>query len=309
MKALSYSKNTIELYSRAINNFIEYSLQYQDEVTLAEVKSIYITGYLAYLDNEAKLNGVKIKNGNHLSKSTKQTYLKAIRGFFTFISDNNDELYTFERFFKNIKVADSSKVEEKLIYLSEDEIGRLLNQLMKDKKTKSDYGSYRDSLLVKLMLYGGLRISEALGVCLDNFKEGQGDNMYSIHIYGKGGKDQIAYINKTVIENELDYFINEADLNISDPIMKTGSGLPLRRDNSLQIVNSIYKRAMIPKTGLHILRHTLAMRLTKEDVNPIVIQKILRHSNLNTTTIYAKATEESVEKALCPILGSLGGVK
>jgi integrase/recombinase XerD len=308
MRALSYSNNTLELYSRVIDSFIEYSLQYQDEMKLIEIKSIYITSYLAYLENEAKLNGRKVKNNNYLSKSTKQTYLKAIKGLFTFISDNNDELYTFERFFKNIKISDSSKVEEKLVYLSEHEIGLLVNQLEKDKRTKGDYGSYRDSLLVKLMLYGGLRISEALGVRLENFKDSHGD-MYSIDIYGKGGKEQIAYIGKKTIEDDLDYFMNIERLSNKDLIMKTDGNLPLRRDNALTIVNRIYKRAGVMKTGLHILRHTLAMRLTKRDVNPVVIKKILRHSNLNTTAIYAKATEESVEKALCPIFSNSGGEK
>ncbi|EAK1995402.1 integrase, partial [Campylobacter jejuni] len=50
--------------------------------------------------------------------------------------------------------------------------------------------------------------------------------------------------------------------------------------------------------GLHLLRHTLAMRLTAKGTNLVVIQKILRHANLNTTTIYAKATNDTIKTAL-----------
>ena len=296
--ALSYSQNTVKLYERAINTFIEYSLQYQEEMKLSDIKSIYFTGYLAFLEEEARLNGKRAKNGNYLSKSTKQTYLKAIKNFFTFISDNNDELFTFDRYFKNIKVADSSKTEEKLVYLTEDEIGWLLNTLERTKAKKDDYNSYRNALLIKLMLYGGLRISEALNISLGNFTSGQDEAIYNIEIYGKGGKEQIGYITKKPIDDELDYFKSVAKLDEDELIMKTRGGKQLDRTNAYQIVNRIYKKAGIRKEGLHLLRHTLAMRLTQRGVSLVVIKKILRHSNIATTTIYSKSTSEAVADAI-----------
>ena len=297
IKALSYSLNTIELYSRAIDQFIEYSLQHQDEITMRDVKSIYITSFLSYLEDEARLKGKKIKNGLYLSKSTKTTYLKAIKGFFTFISDNNNDLYTYDRYFKNIKVADSSKSEEKIIYLTEEEIGRLLNVLERENSKKGTYGTYRNSLLIKLLLYAGLRISEALQLKIDNFREGEDAKIYKIDIYGKGGKNQAAFIFKNHIEEELEYFKNI--LENSDLIMKTKNGNIWNRSNAFEVVNNLYIKAQIyNKSGLHLLRHTLAMRLTQRDVNPIIIMKILRHSNIATTTIYAKATEESINNVI-----------
>lgn len=291
--ALSYSPNTIELYSRAINQFIEYSLQYQEEVTMRDIKSIYITSFLSHLEEEARFAGKKIKNGMYLSKSTKSTYLKAVKGFFSFISDNNDDLYTYDRYFKNIKVADSSKSEEKIIYLTEDEIGRLLNVLEKEISKKGTYGAFRNSFLVKLLLYAGLRISEALHLKIDDFKEGEDVKIYKINIYGKGGKTQAAFILKSHIEEELEYFKNI--LEGSNFIMQTKNGNKWNRSNAFEVVNNLYLKAQIyNKKGLHLLRHTLAMRLTLRNVNPIVIKKILRHSNIATTTVYARATEESI---------------
>ena len=296
--ALTYSNNTLELYNRAIDMFIEYSRQYQDEIKLSEINSVYITGYIAFLEDNAKKSGKKRKNDYFLSKSTKQTYLKAVKNFFTFISDNNDDLYTFERRFGKIRIADTSKMEEKLVYLNESEIERLLNTLEREKAKKGDYNSYRNSLLIKLMLYAGLRISEALGVRLGDFTNSEDPEIFNIEIYGKGGKEQTAYIPKATIEEELDYFADAAALGEDDPIMRTGGGGLLNRSNAYRIVNRIYKRAGIRKKGLHLLRHTLAMRLTQRGVNPLVVKKILRHSNIASTTIYAKATENTVADAL-----------
>ncbi|WP_187648731.1 tyrosine-type recombinase/integrase [Nitrosophilus labii] len=297
IKGLSYSNNTIQLYNRAIEQFIEYSRGFQDEMTIKDVKGAYITGYLAYIDDIAKISGKKSLSGKGLSKSTKQTYLKAIRGFFIFISDNNDDLYTFERYLKNIRIADSSKKEEKMEYLTEEEVGRLLSTLEREKAKKDNYNIYRNALLIKLMLYAGLRISEALKMKIGDFEDID-DKTYRIRLEAKGGKEQFAYIGKNLIEDELEYFKKIAELKKNEPIMITRRGKLLNRQNAFKIVNRIYRQANIFKQGLHLLRHTLAMRLTKRGVDPIRIQKILRHSNINTTLIYARAEERDIIESL-----------
>ncbi len=299
MNTQDYSKNTLDLYGRTINQFIEYSLSYQDEMLLMDIRSNYFAGFINYLEEEARLKGRKQNRaGKYLAKSTKDAYMKAIKGYFTYITDNNDELYTFDRYFRNIKQRDRSKQEEKMKYLTEDEVEKLLNTLERAKAKKGDYNSYRNSLLVKLMLYGGLRISEALSIRLEDFEVGQDKDMYHINVYGKGGKYQTAYIAKTTIDSELEYFREVEKLQGDDIVMRTKNATQLDRVSASTIVNRIYTQAGIAKKGLHILRHTLAMRLTQRDVNPIVIKKILRHSNIATTTVYAKATNKSVADAL-----------
>jgi len=294
--ALSYSNNTISLYNRAIDQFYEYVLSNRDDMELRKINSIYITNFLAYLEDEARVRGKKVVNGSYLSKSTKNTYLKAVKSLFSFISDNNDDLYTFDRFFKKIKIADSSQLEDKLVYLSEDEIDRLLDVIEKYKNEKGRYKDFRNALLVKLLLNSGLRISEALNLSLSDFKDSEYDNVYSIDIYAKGGKKQIAYILKDNIDDELAYFRDDIKIDEDSKIMVSGvtNIKQWNRSSAFVVVNNLYKEVGIKKRGLHLLRHTLAMRLTKRDVNPIIIKKILRHSNIATTTIYAKATVGSV---------------
>ncbi|EGJ6988906.1 tyrosine-type recombinase/integrase, partial [Campylobacter upsaliensis] len=75
-------------------------------------------------------------------------------------------------------------------------------------------------------------------------------------------------------------------------------GKLLNRSNAFIIVNRIYVKALISKKGLHLLRHSLAMKLISQNINLVVIQKILRHASMQTTTIYAKANSEMVRKAL-----------
>ena len=145
------------------------------------------------------------------------------------------------------------------------------------------------------MLYAGLRISEALNVILDDFSL-ENENMFKISIIGKGVKEQYAYIKKDLIQEELEFFYE--NIKPDELIMKTKNNAKLDRSSAFIIVNRIYEKAFIRKQGLHLLRHTLAMRLTERGVNLVVIQKILRHTDIKTTTIYAKVTTKSIDEAL-----------
>lgn len=294
--SLSYSNNTIELYNRAILMYIDYMHEYQDETAINEIKSIHITGFLGWLEEEAKNRGKRFINGAYLSKSTKDTYLKAIRAIFAFISDNNDDLFTFDRIFKNLKITSDTRAEDKIEYLNEFEVNQLLSVLDRGKR-RDTYNSYRDSLLVKLMLFAGLRITESLGIRLCDFTQ-YDDSTYEISIFAKGGKNQTAYIDSRVIEDELVYFRRVANLQDDQHIIITGSGKRMTRQGAFQIVNNIYKRGGIKKDGLHLLRHTFAMRMKLRGVDIVDIKDALRHSSINTTMIYAKATKQSVINAV-----------
>ncbi|EDP6920731.1 tyrosine-type recombinase/integrase [Campylobacter upsaliensis] len=291
-KALNYSNNTIMLYERVLNEFREYSLDFQDEIEFKEIKSAYILNFLRYLETKSKNINKK------LSKKTKLTYLRVIASFFTFINENNEDLFEFSFNFSKLNTR-NEKREEKLEYLNDDEIQRLINVLEKQKIKKDDYASFRNAFLIKLMLYAGLRISEALRVRLCDFSEDEED-MLKIRIFAKGAKEQFAYVKKDYIDDELDYF--KEHLKEQDYIMQTNTGKLLNRSNAFIIINRIYAKALINKKGLHLLRHSLAMKLTSQNINLVVIQKILRHASMQTTTIYAKANSEMVRKAL----GNLG---
>lgn len=295
IKTLNYSKNTILLYNRVINEFIEYSREFQDEMSVKDIKTTYIVAFLQFLDEKAYKSAKKLKNRVTLSKSSKNSYMRVMRSFFAFITENNDEGYAFDFAFKKMRI-DYSKSEEKLVYLNEDEIFRLSELIERQKAKKRDYNSYRNALLIKLMLHAGLRISEALGVRLKDFSTQ--DEVLCIKILAKGGKEQNAYIDKAKIADELDYFSSTAKLNFDELIMKTQNHTPLNRTSAFIIINRLYDKALIKKRGLHLLRHTLAMRLTQRGVSVLVIQKILRHSNIATTTIYAKATPQNIANAL-----------
>lgn len=77
----------------------------------------------------------------------------------------------------------------------------------------------------------------------------------------------------------MSYFINITFLKDDDFIMVTKHNRQFTRQNTFEIINKIYKNTGIKKKGgVHLLRHTFTMRLTKKGVNPLIIKKALRYS-------------------------------
>ncbi|EAJ4048546.1 hypothetical protein C2582_06405, partial [Campylobacter jejuni] len=67
----SYSNNTFLLYRRILLEFVEYSLDYQDEMQINDIKTTFLVNFLNYLENNSK-------NGNKLSKKNKNNLFESI---------------------------------------------------------------------------------------------------------------------------------------------------------------------------------------------------------------------------------------
>ena len=76
------------------------------------------------------------------------------------------------------------------------------------------------------------------------------------------------------------------------------SSNPIQRNNFYVGVKTLMQKASVPKKGLHIFRHTCAMQLYRKTHDILVIKKKLRHSNIQTTMIYAYAEKSDIAEAM-----------
>jgi len=295
IRSQSYSKNTIEVYKYSIIVFCEYILEEHQENTIKDINAIVISGYFNFLEDLARKRGANVNiEGNYLLSTTKEAYIRGVRSFFRFISNNNNEQYDFIKYFKDIKIGKES--EAKREYLTDDESHRLIQYLEKKKSEKQNFLNYRNALLIKIMLFGGLRISEALGVKPKDFKKLEDEEVYEVKIFGKGGYRQNTHINADIIEEEMN-FIQSARKR-DEYIMVSGKGKQLNRSNVYKMVNTIYQKCLIDKRGLHTLRHSVAMKFMRSGVPITTTQKFLRQKSITSTQIYVKAETEDVIRAL-----------
>jgi len=79
---------------------------------------------------------------------------------------------------------------------------------------------------------------------------------------------------------------------------------PLEQEISPNVVRyairQAYKRAGLPYTRAHLLRHTMANRLLNKGNSLKEVADILRHRSLNTTMIYAKLDSRNLVKVALP---------
>lgn len=279
MKVLGYANNTIRMYMNELDYFINFCVKYDGEIDFTEINRPIILEALNYREKQSK--------DGKISANTKEVFIKALKRLFAYIEDNIDDERNYMRMFKNIKVQKETKEKK---YLTDEEIGRLLDVLERKKKNPS-YTNFKNVLLIKLLLFGGLRINEALNLQIGDFEFGNGGSVYKVRVLGKGNKEGYVYIKKELIEDELNEIIRERK---SGHIFVTKSGRLMTSREARGAAERLYRKAKIFKHGLHMLRHTLAMKLVREGVDIVHIKKILRHSNIATTTVYAKSNEDSL---------------
>lgn len=304
MRHLKYkdaSKNTLEVYTRILHKLLEF-IEYQSlALILQDMRKEFFLDFIEYAEEHSK--------GDHFSKNTKQLYISVLKSFFIYISDNNDELYTFENEFKIS--TKSTKKMTKVKYLTDKEVTNVIEHLEDMKLNRGSYYDYIYSLGIKCMLYGGLRISEVLHLRLSDFAvsdllndNGQRD-IYELHLgETKSGEEQTALIKITNIFSELEYFKSLYGKNDYIFQSKTKNTL-IHRSNFYVSVKRIMQQLGLNKQGLHIYRHTCAMQLYRKSKDILVTKEKLRHSDIKTTMIYAQADKSDVAEAMRLISHSL----
>ena len=289
-EALGYSNNTIQSYSQQINRFINYCESRDDALNFADFKQMDLTLFFAWLDK----NSVSSANKKIIPKfKTKMTYFGTLSSFFSFISNNNDDLADFDKVFHKFKLKNNEPEKKAAEYFTDSEIEQIINYL---ESKKQNFTTIRNLLLVKLMAFGGLRISECLELKGYDFTPSKMEGITEITIQAKGGREQKGLIRTNVIEKELEYITSK--LGHTSLLFQTSSGKKLDRSNAFILLNNIYEKLGFKGRGCHILRHSFAMDMVHRNVHISVIQKNMRHKRIQTTMVYADANEQMQADAL-----------
>ena len=288
------SKNSLLIYNRVFSKLEDFIKEQGDAQKMSDIDKEFILSFLEYFEEKSQVS--------QFSTKTKTLYISVLKSLFVYISDNNDDFYTYEKEFKGIlpKKANKSK---KLNYLNDSDVNKLLEYLNSSLDEKKHY-SYIHSLGIKLMLFAGLRVSEVLSLTLENIqisdlKNSDGEHdFYEIYLLDtKSKEEQVALIQIKHIEREMLYF--QALQDEGEYIFKAKRAkTPINRSNFYISVSNIMKKLNIKKKGLHIFRHTCAMQLFRKTGNLLVLKETLRHSDIKTTMIYAHAEKRDIAEAM-----------
>jgi len=286
LKVENKSKNTIETYDRTYKSFIEFCKEHDKPLSFENIKEDDIYAFIDYKSATMDKQG-------EVSLSTRNGIIVHLKRLFTYIERNGSGLYDFAKVFEDIKL---KQPKSKPKGLSDSDVDKLEKYLSKVDLIK-DFVSCRNVLLVKILLYGGLRATEAVSISIKDIVSAN-DSLYKLVFTGKGDKNRVTYIKKELIEYELHLLNKKYQIDTTRPIALTSNGNKMCRIQLSKMVNSIYKKAKIDASGVHILRHTAAKRLIQKGTSIVTVQSILGHSSIQTTAIYANPTEDMIMREL-----------
>jgi len=265
------------------------------------LKKVYETILFYNLDSlkqidEEFLSEVLASVTGGLSDATKKNYRIAVINFFSYLDKQNEEngkSHNFGIELKNwggITGGSGQKLPE---YMSEEEVKEFL-----DAVENADFKSntHRNKLVIKIIIFTGIRVSEAIHLRRKDFSE-DGD-LYIIRILGKGNKYRVVMIKKHLIDEHLANLETHYD-NKEGYLFINSKGRPLTQAYISRIVEQILFKAGIrkAKNGAHMLRHTFATMLYQKQKDIVLVQEALGHASLNTSRIYTHFSSDKLKLA------------
>jgi integrase/recombinase XerD len=159
-------------------------------------------------------------------------------------------------------------------------------------------GAVRDRALLELLYGCGARISEAVGLDLDDLDT----RTEVIRLHGKGGKERIVPIGSYAISALQAYLVR-----IRPDLVRRGRGLPavflntrggrLSRQSAWTVLQTAAERAgLSARVSPHTLRHSFATHLLEGGADVRVVQELLGHASVSTTQIYTRVTADTLRE-------------
>jgi integrase/recombinase XerD len=160
----------------------------------------------------------------------------------------------------------------------------------------------RDRALLELLYGTGARISEAVGLAVDDLDL----TSAAVRLAGKGGKERVVPVGSYAVRAVEDYLVRARPaLAAASPrggraggaLFLNARGGPLSRQSAWSILRTAAERAGIDaELSPHTLRHSFATHLLDGGADVRVVQELLGHASVTTTQVYTLVTVERLRE-------------
>jgi len=150
---------------------------------------------------------------------------------------------------------------------------------------------------VRLMLATGLRVGELCSIRIDDVSP----DASTLRVLGKGARDRIAYVVDAGLRKSVQHLIaDRRKLSAGvGPLFVNRLGSAMRPQSIRSKLRQCAITAGISRRVTpHMLRHTAATLLIETGVDIRFVQRLLGHSTIATTEIYAHVSDEALRTRL-----------
>ncbi|HEY3923467.1 MAG TPA: site-specific tyrosine recombinase XerD [Acidothermaceae bacterium] len=282
------AKNTLSSYRRDLRRYLDFLAQQQRD-DLGQVTEEDVAAFLAAL---------RLGDSEHppLSASSAGRTIVAVRGFHRFaVREGNVDADTAGA----IRPPTPARRLPKAIAV--EDVERLLEAAGADGTPRAQ----RDRALLEVLYGTGARISEAVGLDIDDVDLDAG----MVRLFGKGSKDRMVPLGsyaKAALERYL--ALGRPTLAVGAPASRTprdsraavflnARGGRLSRQSAWTVLRTAATRAgLTAGISPHTLRHSFATHLLDGGADVRVVQELLGHASVTTTQIYTMVTVERLRE-------------
>jgi len=269
------ARNTLDGYARDLRRY-EQHLSELGVPSLDSVSEAHVSAFLAVL---------RAGSGDHppLAASSAARALVAVRGLHKFAV--REGLVALDPA-REVKPPAAPRRLPKALPV--DDVLRLL-------ETPS---GLRDRALLEVLYSTGARISEAVGLDLDDIDAAE----RTVLLDGKGGKQRLVPIGRPALD-ALDAYLVRARPGLatagrgSPAVFLNVRGGRLSRQSAWQTLKVAAERAgLTASVSPHTLRHSFATHLLEGGADVRVVQELLGHASVTTTQIYTLVTVNTLRE-------------
>ena len=271
LKARGMREETLRGYKMDVNQFLNWTAERSNgPVFVDEVQLSHVEAFVAYLTND-----------RDSKPRTINRKINALSTFFTCLKKKKLVRENPVDDVERVKVPESERT-----YLGKDEIEAIINAI-KHPVLRS---------FAMMMAHTGIRVNECINLTLQDVDLDEG---FVQVVNGKGGKNRRVPMNPQLVQHMKEYLEHHrpaTDSLFFFALKKTGTV-------SEQYVNRLLKEAC-QEVGIqkhvtsHILRHSFASYLVKKDTHVAVIQRLLGHASLKTTSVYLHVQQTDLQEAV-----------
>lgn len=303
---MNHSNKTADEYYLDLRIFFRFMKQERgiappdmpfDEIPINDIDLEFVSGikrtdlnnYIDYLRNERVVHEGTAKESKGLSAASTQRKIACLKSFYNYLCEKTEKLTinpTMGLIVPRIKKHLPS-------YFTQEESFKLLSSV-EGRHEK------RDFCILIIALSCGLRVSEIVGIDVQDIRTSAGNQF--LNIVGKGGKERQVFLNKVCIDAINDYLsIRETEYKPEtgheDALFLSQQHKRISVDAVQNLVKKAEKDAGLRKYSPHKLRHTAATLMMQNGVDVRTLQELLGHSKLATTEIYCHVNEDALRTA------------
>ena len=276
------SENSLTSYGRDLRYFLEF-LQNRD-LELSQVTATVLSDFEVWLKDRS------------LAVSSINRTNSAVKSFL---------IYCAREFDLNLPTGEisSHKIARKLPKaLTIDEI----TSLIESAKSLSEATSLRDVALLELLYSTGGRVSEIIGININDLAKVESENevIQTIKLRGKGAKERIVPIGSYALIALDNYLVRvrpalvaKSGKNESALFLNSRGGRLSRQSAWNIVLASAQASGLEGKVSPHVFRHSYATHLLDGGADIRVVQELLGHSSVTTTQIYTLVTIDKIRQS------------